>query len=473
MSEVVVGSSSAGSSLRHSPKQLAVLQLGLDPSVEAIFLNGAIGSSKSSIACQLVSFFWKSPECKPGGTTVFIGKTVASVHSNLIETFRDASVFGELAYSVRVPKLATDFTIFGERCRIISGADAHSAAEKLQGANVKAIIVDEAATLDFELFDQAIGRLRHGDHTKLIVTFNPRNPKHWLKAKFIDKIGDAENPGELYHLGWRHVQMWMGDNPGLSERYKNTQRTARDPKSKEYARDICGLWTADDGLVYSSFDEKRNVVARGELPPMARLLAVGMDYGDTSPSGAVLLGVDEEFEKLWVIDEFGNDGAADGHMAPTELVGRLAAWLNSIELPNQEWVPPVENVWIDPGGGGTPFISQVLAEPCMRAYRVGPVSKKPGSVIDGVRTIQSLLWTGRLVIADSCTNLLDEFLAYTYDAEASERRGETVIKKGNDHYLDAMRYAVFTTRGAWRPWFNNAVVDSLEEVPSTVVDEDW
>jgi phage terminase large subunit len=71
-------------------------------------------------------------------------------------------------------------------------------------------------------------------------------------------------------------------------------------------------------------------------------------------------------------------------------------------------------------------------------------------VLDGIRTVSSLLTLGRLFVADSCKALINEFPGYAWD-DKKAKEGLDVPIKIDDHSLDALRYALHTTESAWRP----------------------
>jgi phage terminase large subunit len=71
-------------------------------------------------------------------------------------------------------------------------------------------------------------------------------------------------------------------------------------------------------------------------------------------------------------------------------------------------------------------------------------------VMDGIRTVSSLLGAGRLKVHASCTGLLSEFGVYAWD-EKSAGKGDDKPVKLEDHSLDALRYALRTTEALWRP----------------------
>ncbi|CAM5367252.1 PBSX family phage terminase large subunit [Streptomyces californicus] len=70
------------------------------------------------------------------------------------------------------------------------------------------------------------------------------------------------------------------------------------------------------------------------------------------------------------------------------------------------------------------------------------------AVLDGIRTISSLLGTGDLLIHESATGLVEELPGYSWDDTAAEAGEDKPIKE-NDHSCDALRYGVRTTEALW------------------------
>ncbi len=80
------------------------------------------------------------------------------------------------------------------------------------------------------------------------------------------------------------------------------------------------------------------------------------------------------------------------------------------------------------------------------------------AVLDGIRSVASLLAAGRLVIHESCEALIRELEGYAWDPKASERGLDAPLKE-DDHGPDALRYAVMAMRRYWRSWITLAERD--------------
>src|SRR5581483_5832553 len=71
-------------------------------------------------------------------------------------------------------------------------------------------------------------------------------------------------------------------------------------------------------------------------------------------------------------------------------------------------------------------------------------------VLDGIRSVASLLGRGRLLVHRSCRNLINEIPGYSWDPDKAAK-GEDAPIKADDHAMDAARYGIYTTRAIWTP----------------------
>jgi hypothetical protein len=197
---------------------------------------------------------------------------------------------------------------------------------------------------------------------------------------------------------------------------------------------IDGAWVVAEGAIYDMLDLDRHVVT--DLPPIARWLAVGCDYGTTNDFVALALGLGTD-GRLYVTSEYRHASrTAHRSMTDAEYDRALRAWITGQQI-TPEWVV------IDPSAAS--FIEQL--------HRTGglPLAPADNTVGDGIRTVASLLSADRLRIHASCDGLIGEMVGYSWDPKASDR-GEDVPLKVADHGPDALRYAIRTTEASWRPY---------------------
>jgi len=180
--------------------------------------------------------------------------------------------------------------------------------------------------------------------------------------------------------------------------------------------------------VYEMWDPARHVIAPDKLPPIVRLLAASVDYGTTAPTAGLLLGISgEQRARLVVVDEW----------APPSLTDA------GLSVAYRKWIAArqPERVIIDPSAAS--FHKQLWSD------GVPGVILADNAVIDGIRTVASLLAVDRLVVSSACTHLLTELPSYAWDPKQTAKGQDAPIKQ-NDHFCDALRYGVVTTQSRWR-----------------------
>jgi PBSX family phage terminase large subunit len=215
-----------------------------------------------------------------------------------------------------------------------------------------------------------------------------------------------------------------------------------------YDRFIKGLWTNAEGAIFDMWDPKKHTIPWADLPEMRMLLAVGIDYGTTNPTAAILVGLASERDKwgklhskLYAIDEWRYESITEKQkITDAELSQRLRAWLGENHLP--EWQPRLQP-------------SYIILDPSAASFRVqlqqdGVISTQADNdVLNGIRTVASLLSAGKLLVTERCTGWQKEVTEYVWDQKATDK-GDDKPVKANDHSQDALRYAIQTTESIWR-----------------------
>lgn len=391
----------------------------LDPSAVKVS-HGSIRSAKTT--AQLIDWLHWIPNA-PAGNLAIVGRTRDTVGRNLLTVVEQMD---PRAISWRMG--APTATIMG-RVHHILGANDVTSESKARGLTLAGALVDEATLIPEAFFTTLLGRLSVAG-ARLMATTNPDNPQHWLKVKYLDR---AEA------LGWGVWHFTMKDNPGLPAEY--VERVSKEYTGLFHRRFIQGAWVSAEGAIYDAWDPARHVIPWADLPPMRRVLAIGLDYGTTNPTSAVLLGVGVD-GCLYALDEWRHDGGANTlALSDAALSARLRAWMAEPHHP-------------DPG---TPAPEWIVVDPAAASLKVQMMNdgiynvlNGSNSVLYGIRVVGSLLGAGRLRISDRCRGIIKEAPGYRWDPKAAAK-GEDAPVKADDHSMDALRYAVATTETAWRP----------------------
>ena len=372
--------------------------------------HGSIRSAKTT--AQIIDWLHWVPTAPPGPLAV-VGKTRDTIGRNVLEVIEELH-----PDAIRWRAGAPTCTIMGRKHHVLGANDAQ-AESKVRGLTLAGALVDEVTLLTEDFFTTLLGRLSV-EGARLIGTTNPDSPNHWFKRKYLDRAAE---------LGWSVWKFTMSDNPGLTPEYVN--RVSREYTGLYHRRFIQGDWVAAEGAIYAAWDPDVHVVPWEDLPPMARYVGVGIDYGTTNPSTALLLGQDR-LGGYWLVDEWRHDPATTNRrLTDEEQSQQLRAWLLNPHTPH-----PVE-----------PFIGDVVVDPAAASFRIqleaDGIPNRPANndVTHGIQTLARLLTTRKLHVTTRCHGFITEAPGYAWDPKATEK-GEDQPVKVADHAMDAARYAV-------------------------------
>ncbi len=399
-----------------SPKQMESMRAS---TARVNLWEGSIRSGKT--IASLLRFLIAVAACPGGGQIVVIARTRDTAGRNVFAPLQDATLFGAIAQHVAYTPGAPTASVLGRTVYVIGASDA-KAEKVIRGLTVVLAYVDEVTVIPEEFFTQLLGRMSPPG-AQLFGTTNPDNPAHWLKRRFLDRIGELPD--------WRRFHFTLPDNPSLTRDYIDS--ISREFTGLWHRRFILGEWVAAEGAVYDMWDDTKHVIAWAALPLMRRLLAVGVDYGTTNASAGLLLGLGED-EKLYLLDEWRWDPAHTNiRLSDAQLAAQFRDWL---ALPNHrpEWIV------VDPAAAS--FRTEL--------FNTG-ITTQPADndVAYGIRTTASLLGARQLLVSDRCTGFIQEVTGYSWDDKAT-KKGEDKPLKVADHSLDAARYALVTTEALWR-----------------------
>lgn len=409
------------------------------PSTSIEAYEGAVRSGKTFTSLlDWVRFTRTGPQ----GALAMCGRTERTIINNLLLPLQE--MLGR--DRVKVNYGSGTASILGREIHIY-GANNEAARTKIQGLTLAGAYLDEAETVPESFFKMLYTRLSIPG-AKLWLTSNPGGPVHWLKVDWLDKACLwIDGPGTIRHnpspdaLELHRYTFLMDDNQSLTPEYVARQKKAY--TGLFYRRYILAEWVAADGAVFDSWDPDRHVIRHDTLPAMRNVLGVGIDYGTTNATSAVMLGLGVD-GILYAIDEWRYDSRqAEIRLTDGQLSAALKAWLGraASEGRNPEWLI------VDPAAAS--FKVQ-LDQDGLRNVINGD-----NEVLYGIRTVSSLLNAGKLKVSDRCTGLINEMPGYSWDTKATEK-GEDKPLKVADHSIDAFRYAVATTETNWRPYVDLA-----------------
>lgn len=386
--------------------------------------TGSVRSGKT--IASLLRWLIYVAQAPRGGELVVIGRTRESIARNVFGPLQDPTIFGPYAKQVRYTAGAPTGTILGRTVHVLGASDAR-AEMVLRGLTCGGAYVDEATLISEAFWTQLLARMSVPG-AQVFATTNPDGPAHWLKKQVVDRAGV---------LGYRIFRFRLDDNLHLlATNPEYVAQIKREYVGLWYRRFIDGDWVVAEGAVFPMWDLRRHTIPAAAVPQLSRVLSLGIDYGTTNATRGLLLGLGstpEHGPRLYVTDEWAPTRSTDA-----ELSADLRLWLGQRQ-PTPRRTP--EWVTVDPAAAS--FKLQLFAD------GISNVMNASNEVLDGIRTVASLLATDRLVVAESCRHLIEQLPGYSWDPKATARGEDAPIKR-DDHEADALRYAVHSTRALWR-----------------------
>lgn len=394
---------------------------------------GAVSAGKTLVS--LFALFIAIRRTRGRGLIVIVGKTLQTIERNVIGEMQKPELFGRLAAQVKHTTGSNTAIILGRVVHLVGANDARS-EEKIRGSTIELAYVDEATLLPEGFWEMLLTRLRVAG-ARLLATTNPGSSQHWLRVRYIL---DADLQDMIvFHFTMHDNPLYFeGGDPGPS--YIRAMETAFAKSKLFFDRFILGKWTNAEGAIYDGWDPAAHVVEWSRMPPMFRILGVGMDFGTQHATSCVMLGLGYD-RKLYLIDELRIESTTQaGRLSPSQQARAIADWLKVDHLPENNGLRPEYLIADDAAAGNR--------EELYRSENIATQGAEK-AVTYGIGLIASLLARGLLKVSDRCWGVIKEMPEYRWDPKASERGEDTPIKTGDDS-LDAFRYVVATTEALWR-----------------------
>ena len=294
------------------------------------------------------------------------------------------------------------------------------AEPRLRSFNLSGALVDEMTLLPTGMLEALNGRVRVGEHAKIIGCTNPDGPRHNVKVNYFDKAEGGsrdEGDGEM-----EAIYTELADNPVLPASYIESLK--RRYRGHWRDRMVYGHWVAARGMVYP------RAIEFSDRAPTEEMVAydVVIDVGESSVTCALLSGRTAS-GKTWILDEWYYDHSEHGHRTVRSMVGEIRMAFIGYDITS--WI-------VDPAA--KTFRLELIRQ--MGSQTV--VGKAENDWIEGVEEVN--LWferDGLHIWGEHCPKLLDTIGKLVYDVEKSEM-GEDVPVKVPDHLTDCLRYLVLT-----------------------------
>ncbi len=362
---------------------------------------GAVSSGKTYSCNEKFVDYLKNG---PPGEAMIIGVNRTSIQRNIL-----TNIYTRMRFKCPSEKAQSD-ELYGRKVWFVGAPDV-SAVSTIQGSTLALAYVDEATNIPEPFWKMLESRLRVPG-AKLLATCNPEGPAHWLKKDYID------NP-ELDLVYWNFA---LEDNPSLDEAYK--QQLKASYTGLWYNRYILGEWALASGAIYDRYDHLNEY---DKEYPNPDYYIVGIDYGTTNATAAVLCGVSpKKWPQIHVEAEYYYDSVKVGRAkSDAELVKDIKDFI------------------------GYKNVSAIYIDPAAASFKIAlrqadlPVIDANNDVLLGIKTVGKFIAGKNLVIHKGCRTLREQMQSYAWCPKAANNGEDKPIKKA-DHCCDAIRYACCT-----------------------------
>ena len=237
-----------------------------------VILEGAIRSAKT--VCN-IHLFLAHVHGYRGQKKKFVisGTSIASIKRNVLD---------EIERLFEIPTTLNqknEFQMFGNTICCF-GTEKADAYKKIKGFTAYGWFGNEVTDHHESSIRQIFARCS-GKGARFFWDTNPDDPDHDIKVNYIDlsgmKLNDGRTAIKAFHFK-------LDDNDKLDPEYVEfLKRTT--PAGMWYDRDIEGLWTKAEGIIYVDFDREKHVIGWDELPRdsdkklLLKNLFAGQDWG--------------------------------------------------------------------------------------------------------------------------------------------------------------------------------------------------
>jgi len=290
------------------------------------------------------------------------------------------------------------FITYGSNRILFTGLDN---PEKIKSAEFSYIWIEEATDLNREDYLQLglrLGRSRANVHAKMIFSFNPIDQYHWLIQDVVETPSDSTIV---------HHSTYLDNYKNLSQAFIDDLEHLIYVDENYYRVYALGLPGVLKNIIYTNY-----VVENFEMPIHNRFY--GLDFGFNNPMALVEIvmrdGIPLVCERFYEREKTTKD---------------LINWMDQNQISKQS---PIYADSAEPDR-----IKEIYSS----GYNIHPAKK---DVTAGIDLVKSL----KLRIHSSSSNLISEIRTYKY----KETKDGQVLEEPvpfNDHILDAVRYALFTT----------------------------
>lgn len=190
----------------------------------------------------------------------------------------------------------------GEKVVLVSGGGKDGDEKLIKGNTYGMAYITEANECHPKFIKEVFDRTMSSADRKIFHDLNPKEPEHWYYMDIIDFHSVAQQEDANY--GYNYGHFTIADNMSLSDdKVREVLKTYR-KGTVWYDRDIRGLRTVAEGLIFRYFADNTEEYLTEETGANFSKITMGIDFGGNgSQTVFVLTGYKRGYEELQPMEE--------------------------------------------------------------------------------------------------------------------------------------------------------------------------
>lgn len=330
-------------------------------------------------------------------------------------------------------------TVDGQEKIVIfaGGAKANDAA-LIKGNTYGSVYVTEANECHQTFIQEVLDRTISSSRRELFMDLNPKAPRHWFYADFLDFQDRLKADGHNDRYNYGHFT--IADNLSMSDEQVREVVSKYNRDSLWYRADILGQRTSASGRIYTSYDEAVVSISREEILRRDYFeLAVGIDVGGTDATAVTLAGLTADRREVILMDGLYHRQGINDRMSESDyiavIIRFLKKWVNWKPYPGVVWVDSANKLF-------RTGLAHEMERQGMNRFVVRAFDKQDG-INSRIELNEMLMTQGRFRVAEHLKQWHEAYQMAVWDENAYEKSSWVRLDDGSYPLdcLDSAEYA--------------------------------
>ena len=207
----------------------------------------------------------------------------------------------------------------GEKIVLIAGGAKANDPAYIKGFSLGMVYITEANECHPNFLQECMDRTIASSNMKIFHDLNPKEPTHWYYQEFLNSHEDKQKEDENYGYNYGHFTIL--DNMSITNEQLKVILSRYDTGSVWYKRDIEGLRTVAEGLIYHLFVNAHQDYLIDSAPNIKGFINIGVDFGGNKSGQAFNATlISSNFDMIVTLEDFWEDLKMDANMLSDKFV---------------------------------------------------------------------------------------------------------------------------------------------------------